>query len=390
MRKRIYLDYAATTPIDSRVWQAMAPCFIENFGNTMSLHSFGQGAKEILEECREKIASLLGAKSEEIIFTSSASESNNLVLKGIAWANKKRGKQIIISNIEHPCIRESARWLAKQGFKIIKAPVDKFGIIRIAELKKLLNKETILVSIIHISNELGVIQPIAEIGRLINQFNCQLKTKIYFHSDAAQSFGKLAIKVNQLNVDLLTASSHKIYGPKGAALLYVRQGTNIEPLIHGGGQEFGLRSSTINLPAIVGFTAASEIYEKERKKEYQRLSKLNKKLVKGILSKIPEAYLNGHPTKRVPHIVNFWFKGVEGESLMMQLDLMGIAVSTGSACSSAKLEPSYVLLALGLKPEQAHSSLRISLGRWTTEKDIDYLIKILPEIVAKLRKISGF
>jgi len=390
MKKAIYLDYAATTPIDPRVWRALQPYFIRQFGNTMSLHSFGQAAKQVLEDCRQKMADFIGATAEEIIFTSSATESNNLALKGIAWANRHQGRHIIISSIEHPCVLESAHWLARQGFKITKLPVDQWGLVKINELKKALKKETILVSIIHASNEIGTIQPIAEIGRIIRDFNRRHpQSRVYFHTDAAQSFGKIPLNVDQMNLDLLTASSHKIYGPKGAALLYVRKGTNLEPILHGGGQEFGLRSSTINLPAIVGFTLAAQIYQKEREKENKRLIKLRDKLIKGILNAVPEAHLNGHSTKRLANNVNFWFKGVEGESLVMQLDLKGVAVSTGSACSSAKLEPSHILLAIGLKPEQAHGSLRISLGRWTTDKEINYLLKILPPIVERLREISG-
>ncbi|MGB9743218.1 MAG: cysteine desulfurase family protein [Minisyncoccales bacterium] len=389
--KKIYLDYAATTPVDPRVAQALRPYLSQKFGNPMSLHSWGQEAKEILEDCRQKIADFIGAKTDEVIFTSSATESNNLALKGIAWANRFRGNHLVISSIEHPCIVESANWLAKQGFKITKLPVDHFGLVLPKAVKKVLTKKTILVSIIHASNEIGTIQPIAEIGKIIQQFNQQNRqNRVYFHTDAAQSFGKIPINVDQMNLDLLTASSHKIYGPKGAALLYVRRGTNLESLLHGGGQEFGLRSSTVNLPAIVGFTTACQLYQKERKRENVRLVRLRNKLIREILKRIPESHLNGHPTKRLPNNVNFWFKGVEGESLVIQLDLKGVAVSTGSACSSIKLEPSHILLALGLKPEQAHGSLRISLGRWTTEKEINYVIKVLSPIIEKLRKISGF
>jgi len=381
--KRIYLDYAATTPIDSRVKKAMEPFFTEKFGNTMSLHSFGQEAKVALEESREKVADLMAAKPSEIIFTSSATESNNLALKGIAAANKNRGKHIIISAIEHPCIMESAKWLEKQGFEITKIKVDKQGLINPADVEKAIRKDTILVSIIHASNEIGTIQLIAEIGKI-----CWQKG-VCFHTDASQSFGKIPIDVNKMNIDLLTASSHKMYGPKGAACLFVREGVKIEPLLHGGGHEAGLRSSTINLPAIVGFAKACEICKTEMAKESKRLAKLRDKLIREVL-KIKDSHLNGSPAKRLPNNANFWFSFIEGESLVIQLDLAGIAASTGSACSSIKLEPSYVLLAIGLKPQEAHGSLRISLGRWTTEKDIDYLLKVLPGIVKQLRSISPF
>jgi len=381
--KRIYLDYAATTPVDPRVFRAMLPYFSKKFGNTMSLHSFGQEAKLALEKSREEIAGLIGARSEEIIFTSSATESNNLALKGIALANKDRGKHIIISSIEHPCIMESAGWLEAQGFEVSRLKVDKYGRVSPGDVKAAMKKGTILVSIIHASNEIGTIQPIQEIGKI-----CKEKG-VYFHTDAVQSFGKIPIDVNKMNVDLLSASSHKMYGPKGAACLYVRKGTKIEPILHGGGQESGLRSSTVNLPAIVGFAEACETAKREMKRENERIAKLRDKLIKGVLTKIKGAHLNGHPKNRLANNANFWFQFVEGESMVIQLDLMGIAASTGSACSSAKLEPSHVLLAIGLKHQEAHGSLRITLGKWTTEREINYLIKVLPGIVKRLREISG-
>ncbi len=341
MFKNIYLDYAATTPVDPRVAKAMRPWFREKFGNTMSLHKFGQEAKAALEESREQVAGLIGAKPSEIIFTGSATESNNTVLKGIA-----RASHIIISSIEHPCVMESARWLEMQGMQITRLPVDRYGLINPLDVKRAIKKETILVSIIHASNEIGTIQPIAQIGKICRQKG------VLFHTDAVQSLGKIPIDVNKMNIDLLTASSHKMYGPKGAALLFIREGVKITPLLHGGGQEKGLRSSTINLPAIVGFAKACEIFKKEANN------------------------------------ANFWFEFVEGESIVIQLDLAGVATSTGSACSSAKLEPSHVLLAIGLKPEQAHGSLRLTLGRWTKESDIDFFLKVLPKIIKNLRKIS--
>jgi cysteine desulfurase len=390
--KRIYLDYAATTPVDPRVLKATLPYFSDKFGNTMSLHSFGQEMKQVLEESREVVADLIKAKPQEIIFTSSGTESNNLALKGIAlaslrgrsgFANQKKGRHIIISSIEHPCVMESAKWLKTQGFEITKLPVDRYGLINPKDVKKAIRKETILVSIIHGNNEIGTIQNIEEIGKI-----CREK-KVYFHTDATQSFGKIPIDVNKMNIDLLTANSHKMYGPKGAALLFIREGTKIEPILHGGGHEAGLRSSTVNVPAIVGFAEAVKICKKVMKKESQRLTRLRNKLINGVLSKIPDSHLNGHPTKRLPNNANFWFAGVEGESIVIQLDLLGIAASTGSACSSVKLEPSHVLLAIGLKHAEAHGSLRLSLGRWTTEKDINYVLKVLPGIIKKLREISG-
>jgi len=381
-KNKIYLDYASTTPVDKRVLKAMLPYFSEKFGNTMSLHSWGQEAKEALEESRDVVAHLIGAKAEEIIFTSSATESNNLTLKGIACAAKKG--HIIISQIEHPCVLEAALWLEKRGFEITRLAPDKYGLIDPQEVKKAIKEETILVSIIHANNEIGTIEPIEEIGKI-----CKEKG-VYFHTDASQNFGKMKIDINKMNIDLLTASSHKMYGPKGAALLFVRSGTKIEPILHGGGHEFGLRSSTINLPAIIGFAEASRICKKEMKKEAKKLVVLRDKLIKSVLSEIPGAHLNGHPKLRLPNNANFWFEFIEGESLVIQLDLCSIAASTGSACSSATLEPSHVLSAIGLKPQEAHGSLRLSLGRWTKEKEIGYVLRVLPKIVEKLRKISPF
>ncbi len=387
--KRIYLDYAATTPVDPRVVKVMQEFLYpsghrpENFGNTMSLHSFGQEAKFALDQSRQVLASLINADPNEIIFTGSATESNNLALKGIAFANKSKGNHVIISSIEHPCIMESAKWLAKNGFEITKLPVNKFGLVNPEDVKKSITPKTILVSIMHASNEIGTIEPVSEIGKI-----CREKG-VYFHTDAVQSFGKIPIDVKKMNIDLLTASSHKMYGPKGVALFYIRGGVKIEPILHGGGQENGLRSSTVNVPAIVGFAKAAEICRKEMKQESARISKLRDKLIKAVL-KIKGSHLNGHPKKRLPNNANFRFDFIEGESLLMRLDLEGIACSTGSACSSIKLEPSYVLLAIGLKHEQAHGSLRVSLGRWTTEKEINKLIKVLPEIVKQIRQISPY
>ena len=382
--KKIYLDYAATTPVDPQVIKAMEPYFSEEFGNTMSLHGFGQRAKQALEESREIVSDLMGAKPNEIIFTSSATESNNLAIKGIAFANRNKGCHIIISSIEHPCIIESSKWLEKQGFKITKLKVDKYGLINPDQVRKAIKKDTILVSIMHANNEIGTIEPIKQIGKICN------KKGVYFHSDAVQSFGKVSIDVNKMNIDLMTVSSHKMYGPKGVAALFVREGTKIEPIIHGGGHEAGLRSSTINTVAIVGFAEACKICKREMKKESKRLTKLRDKLIKGVLEKIELSYLNGHPKKRLSNNINFSFSFIEGESLIIQLDLLGIAASTGSACSSEKLEPSHVFLAIGLKPQEAHGSLRLTLGRWTTEKEINYTLKALVQVIKKLRKISPF
>lgn len=384
MKNKIYLDYGATTPVDPRVVKAMIPYFSEKFGNTMSLHEFGREAKEALERSRQEVADLMAAQPSEIFFTGSATESNNLALKGLAFAEKEKRNHIIISSIEHACVLESARWLESRGFEVTRLKVDKYGLIDPSQVKKAIKKETLLVSIMHANNEIGTIEPIEEIGKICRE------SGVYFHSDAAQSFGKVAVDVNRMNVDLLTASSHKMYGPKGAACLYIKKGIKVEPILHGGGHEDGLRSSTINLAAIVGFAKACQIAKKEMTKESRRLQKLRDKLIREVLGKIEFSHLNGHPKKRLPNNTNFWFSFIEGESLVMQLDLLGIAASTGSACSSEELKPSHVLLALGLKPQQAHGSLRLSLGRWTKEKEIDFVLKVLPEVIKNLREISPF
>ena len=383
-RKRIYLDYAATTPCDPQVVKAMLPYFTKNFGNTSSIHQFGQDARKALEKSRRFIAEELNAKRQEIIFTGSATESNNTVLKGIAWANKAKGKEIIISAIEHDCIINSAKWLEKQGYLIKRLPVDKQGRVSPKSVKSTINNKTILVSIMHANNEIGTIQPIKEIGQICHE------KKVLFHTDAAQTFGKYKIDVKKLNIDLLTASSVKIYGPKGAALLYIKKGVKMEPLLHGGGQEFGLRSSTVNVASIVGFAKAVEIYQKLRKKEQQRIIKLKDNLIKGIISKISHVVVNGDKKNQLYNIASISFLGVEGEAIAMHLDIKGIAVSTGSACSSESLLPSHVLQALKLKPEEIHGSIRFSIGRFTTAGEIDYVLQVLPEIIKKLRKISPF
>jgi cysteine desulfurase len=381
--KKIYFDYASTSPLDPEALKAMLPFLKNKFGNATSLHSFGTEAKEALEKSREEVAGLIGADPEEIIFTSSATESNNFALKGIAFANKKKGNHIIISSIEHPCILESAKWLEGQGFEITYLPVDIFGKVSLEALKKEIKKETILVSIIHASNEIGTIQPIVEIGKICKD------NGVLFHTDAAQSFGKISINVKEMNIDLLTASSHKMYGPKGAACLFIREGVKIEPLLHGGNQEGGKRSSTANVAAIVGFAKACQICKKTMAVESKRLISLRDYLIKKVLQ-IDGSYLNGDPKDRLPNNANFRFSFIEGESLLMKLDILGIAVSTGSACSSLKLEPSHVLMAIGLKPEEAHGSLRISIGRWTKKEEIDYFVKSLGSIVKELRNISPF
>jgi cysteine desulfurase len=380
---RIYLDYAATTPLDPRVLNAMKPYFYKKFGNSMSLHSFGLEAKQALEESREAVAKFMNANAEEVIFTGSATESINSVIKGIAFANKEKGKHIITSAIEHHAVLESCKWLEEQGFEITYLPVDKYGLVDLEKLRASIRNDTILVSIMHANNEIGTIEPIEEIGKICKERG------VLFHTDAVQSFGKIPIDVNKMNIDLLSLSAHKFYGPKGVGATFIRKGTNIDPLLHGGGHEFGLRSSTENIAGAVGLAEAIRLREKEMKPEAARLTKLRDYLIRNVL-KIKNSYLNGHPTKRLSNNANFWFAFIEGEALIMQLDSYGIAASTGSACSSKTLEPSHVLKAIGLKHEEAHGSLRLSLGKYTTKTEIDYTIKILPKVIENLRKLSPF
>jgi cysteine desulfurase len=379
----VYMDYAATTPVDPRVLKAMMPYFSEKYGNTMSLHKQGREAKEALEESRKSVATLMNAKPDELIFMGSATEANNMVLKGVAYANKKKGKHIIISAIEHSCILESAKWLEKQGYEVTVLSVDKFGQVDINQLENVVRKDTILVSIMHANNEIGTIQDIKRIGKICEEQG------VYFHSDAAQSFGKISIDVKKMNIDLLSISSHKMYGPKGVGGLYIRKGTKIEPLLHGGGHEFKKRASTVNVAGIVGFAKAATIQEKEMDFDAKKQTSLRNKLINQLL-KIENSYLNGHLTKRLPNNVNFWFAYIEGESLLMQLDANGIFGSTGSACSSDTLEASHVLLAIGLKPQEAYGSLRLSLGKYTTAEEVDYVMEVVPKSVERLRDISPF
>lgn len=374
----IYFDYAATTPVDKRVIKSMIPFLNEKFGNPSSMHSFSSDTKKALEKSRSIIAKAIKANPEEIVFTSSATESNNMALKGIAFA--KKSGHILVSSIEHDCVLNAAKWLSKNGFEVEFLPVDKYGIVDPKEVEKRIKKNTILVSVMHVNNEVGTIQPIEAIGKI-----CK-KNNIYFHSDAAQSFGKIPIDIT--NIDLLTISSQKIYGPKGAAALFIKDGVKIEPLLHGGGQEKGLRSSTENVPAIVGFAKATEICLSTMDKEQERLTKLRDKIIEKLTKEVPNCYLNGHKTKRISNNINVRFSHIEGEAILFMLNSYGIAVSTASACSSPKLEPSHVLSAMGLKQEEAHGSIRISLGRMTKESEVNYLLKVLPEVVKKLRDIS--
>ncbi|OGI12706.1 cysteine desulfurase NifS [Candidatus Micrarchaeota archaeon RBG_16_36_9] len=381
--RKVYLDYSATTPLDPRVLKAMQPYFTEKFGNTMSLHTLGLEAADALEKSRETVASFMKAQNEEVIFNCSATESINFVLKGIAFANREKGKHIITSSIEHHAVLETCRWLKTQGFEITYLPVDKYGFVNLVQLDNAIRDDTILVSIMHANNEIGTIEPIEEIGRICSDH------EIYFHTDAVQSFGKLSIDVNKMNIDLLSLSAHKFYGPKGVGATFIRKGTKIEPLLHGGGHEFNLRSSTVNVPGIVGLAKAVELRKMEMKTEAKRLTELRDYLIKNVL-KIENSHLNGDPKIRLPNNANFWFSFIEGEALVVELSSHGVYGSTGSACSSSTLEPSHVLTAIGLKHEEAHGSLRLSLGKDNSKADIDYTLKVLPNVIKRLRKISPF
>jgi len=381
--KRVYLDYAATTPVDPRVLRTMLPYFSRDYGNSMSLHSFGQEAYRALEKSRHIVADFIGAAPEEIIFTSSATESNNLMMKGLASVYGKKKNHIIISKIEHDCVLESARYLKSQGYILTELSVDAEGFVDLQELERSITDTTLVVSVIHGNNEIGTIQDIAAIGAL-----CK-KHHVLFHTDASQSFGKVPIDVSSLPVDLLTASSHKIYGPKGVGMLYVRRGVIIDPLLHGGGHEWGKRSSTSNVAGIVGFAKACDLCDNVMKTEHNRLSTLRDMLIDGILKSIKGTHLNGpRGGKRLSNNVNISFSAVEGESLVLALDFNGIAASTGSACSSKNLTPSHVLTAIGLTHGEAHGSLRMSVGRFTTKEEIEYTIRTLKQAVSKLRNMS--
>ena len=380
--RRIYLDYAATTPTHPLVLKAMLPWFTDGFGNPSSIHSFGQEAKGAIEEAREKVAQLIGAKSNEIVFTGSGTEADNFAIKGVAYAKEHEGKHIITTAIEHHAVIETCKFLEKRGFKVTYLSVDRDGLVDLGEIKKAITDETILISVMHANNEIGTIEPIQEIARITKD------REICFHTDAVQTVGHLPVDVDELKVDLVSISAHKFCGPKGVGALYIRKGTRIVPFMHGGEQEHGRRASTQNVPGIVGFGKACQLAQQEMGQEKERLETLRDKLINGILNRIDHVHLNGHPTQRLPNNVNISLEFVEGESILLNLDLVGIAASTGSACSSSVLEASHVLLALGLPHESAHSSLRLSLGQETTEKDVDYVLEKLPQIVNKLRAMS--
>lgn len=379
---RIYLDYAATTPTHPEVVKAMLPYFSDTFGNPSSIYHLGQESRDAIEKSRNTVASLIAARSDEIVFTGSGTEADNSALKGVALANRDKGNHIIISTIEHHAVLESCSFLEKQGFPVTYLQVDKYGLVDPDDVKKAITDKTILISVMHANNEIGTIEPIAEIGKIAREAG------VYFHTDAVQTTGHIPIDVNKLNVDMLSISAHKFYGPKGVGALYVRKGTKMTSFMHGGHQEKGRRASTENVPGIVGLGKAAEIAQQQKDTEATRITALRDRLVEGISSKIEDTYLNGHPVKRLPNNVNIIADYVEGEAMLLLLDQKGVCVSTGSACSSSDLGPSHVLVALGLSPYQAHGSLRFTLGKWTTEEDIDYVLEVFPTIVARLRAMS--
>ncbi len=380
--KRIYLDYAATSPTDPEVLKAMRPHLKKKYGNPSSIYEEGREGKRAIEAARTSVAALAGARPEEIIFTSCGTESNNTAIKGVAFARKEKGNHIITSAIEHHAVTEPCKFLGKHGFKITYIPVSQEGLVDPDDVKKAVTPETILITIMHANNEIGTIQPVEEIGKIAKEHG------VYFHTDAVQSFGHIPVNADSLNADLISASAHKLSGPRGAGMLYVRKGTRLSPLLHGGDQEKNRRAGTENTAAIAGFGKAAEIAGEEMEKEAKRLTRLRDGLLKKLFNKIDDLYLNGHPEKRLPNNINVSVESVEGESMIINLDMEGISVSTGSACTSSTLEASHVLKALGMDPALAHGSLRITTGRFTTKEDTDALAKILPPIVKKLRKMS--
>ncbi len=378
----MYLDNSATTAVSEEVFKEMGPYFREAYGNPSTLYSVGREAKKGLEQARQRVADAINADSSEIIFTSGGSESDNLAIKGIALKLKGKGNHIITSEIEHPAVKETLHFLESLDFKVTYLPVYENGIVKIEDVEAAITPETILITIMHGNNEIGTIQPIAEIGKLARQ------KKILFHTDAVQTFGKVKVDVEELNVDLLSLSSHKVHGPKGVGALYIKKGVRITPLIHGGGQERGIRSGTENVPGIVGFGKACEIASNDLDKNYQRLIKTRDEIIDKVLDVVPESYLNGDRTERLPNVINFRFSAIEGESLILLLDAKGYQTSTGSACSSKTLEASPVLKALNLDDVDVHGSLRISLGSQTNFDDVDGLVEAITQSLATLRKMS--
>ena len=379
---RIYMDNAATTAICPEALAAMLPCFAEHFGNASSIHATGRDARKVLEEARRKVAEMLGAKPSEIYFTSGGSESDNWAIKGAAFANRSKGNHIITTQIEHHAVLHTCEWLEKQGFKVTYLPVDEYGRVNPRDVEAAITDKTVLITVMAANNEIGTIEPIAEIGKIARAH------KVIFHTDAVQAVGAIPVDVDAWQVDMLSLSGHKFHGPKGVGALYVRTGTKIEPFMHGGAQERGRRASTENVPGIVGLAAALEKACANMEENGMRLIAMRDRLIEGILKAIPYSRLNGHPLERLPGNVNVSIQYIEGEALLLRLDLAGIAGSSGSACTSGSLDPSHVLLAIGLPHEVAHGSLRLSLSDTNTEAEVDEVLSVLPQIVEKLRAMS--
>jgi len=378
----IYMDHNATTPVRPEVLEAMLPFYGPVYGNASSLHGFGREAKDGLERAREQVAKVLGAKPDEVCFTGGGTEADNLAVKGMAWANRDRGDHLITSQVEHHAVFNTCEYLEKQGFKVTYLPVDSEGRVDPGDVEKAITKETLLVSIMQANNETGTVQPIAEIGRIAR------KRGVYFHTDAVQAFTKLPTRVDELGVDLLSLSGHKIYGPKGVGCLYIRKGTKLDPLVHGGHHERSHRAGTENVPGIVGLGKAAELGAGEMNEEAKKLATLRDRLQEGILARIPEVRVNARNARRLPGTLSVCFNYVEGESILLGLDLKGIAASSGSACSSGAIEPSHVLTAMGVPPEEARGSVRFSLGRQNTEQEVDRVVGELGAILARLRAMS--
>jgi cysteine desulfurase len=377
------MDNGAGMPLDSKVFEAMKPYFMENYGNPSSSHSSGNVARNAMESARERVARLVAAeKPQEVIFTSGGTESNNLAIKGAVYRNRKKGNHIITTAIEHISVINICKFLQKQGFEVTYVPVDKQGVVDLEKLEEAINDKSILISVMYANGEIGTIQPIREIGKLAQE------NKVIFHVDAVAAAGQVPINVKEENIDLLSLSSNDLYGPKGVGALYIKAGTKVQPIIQGGGQERGLRSGTENIPGIVGMGKAAEVAKREMEAEGKRLTALRDKLIKGVLGKIDYSFLNGHPTQRLPGNANLRFSYIEGESLILGLDMYGVQVSSGSACTSKTLEPSHVLLAIGLAHEEAHGSLVFTLGKQNSEEDVDYVIEVLPDVVKRLRSLS--
>ena len=377
------MDHGAGMPLDSRVFEAMKPYFLEDYGNPSSSHSFGNSARNAIAASREKVAQLVAAeKPLEVIFTSGGTESNNLAIKGVAYRNREKGNHIITTAIEHISVINICKFLQKQGFEVSYVPVDKQGVVDLEKLEAAINDRTILISVMYANGEIGTIQPIREIGKVAHE------NQVIFHVDAVAAAGKVPINVKEENIDLLSISSNDMYGPKGVGALYIKKGTKVQSIIQGGGQERGLRSGTENVPGIVGMGKAAEIAKRGMKAEGERLTRLRDKLIKGVLDKIDYSFLNGHPTERLPGNANLRFSYIEGESLILGLDMHGVQVSSGSACTSKTLEPSHVLLAIGLAHEEAHGSLVFTMGKQNLEEDVDYVLEVLPDVVKRLRALS--